>query len=46
MRKDITTLNVNVGRDFDPDIVTDLIAVEKGMPCPECETPAQQHARH
>lgn len=32
-------LNVNVGRDFDPDIVTDLIAVEKGMPCPECETP-------
>lgn len=31
-------LNVNVGRDFDPDIVTDLIAVEKGMPCPECET--------
>ena len=31
-------LNVNAGRDFDPDIVTDLIAVEKGMPCPECET--------
>ena len=32
-------LNVNTGRDFDPDIVTDLVAVEKGMPCPECETP-------
>ena len=32
-------LNVNAGRDFEPDIVTDLIAVEKGMPCPECETP-------
>ncbi len=32
-------LNVNVGRDFDPDIVTDLIAVEKGMPCPVCEAP-------
>ena len=32
-------LNVNVGRDFDPDIVTDLIAVEKGMPCPECGAP-------
>ena len=31
-------LNVNAGRDFDPDIATDLIAVEKGMPCPECET--------
>lgn len=31
-------LNVNVRRDFEPDIVTDLIAVEKGMPCPECET--------
>ncbi len=32
-------LNVNVGRDFNPDIVTDLIAVEKGMPCPECGAP-------
>ena len=32
-------LNVNVGRDFDPNIVTDLIAVEKGMPCPECGAP-------
>ena len=32
-------LNVNVGRDFEPDIVTDLIAVEKGMPCPECGAP-------
>ncbi len=31
-------LNVNAGRDFEPDIVTDLIAVEQGMPCPECET--------
>ena len=30
-------LNVNAGRDFEPDIVTDLIAVEQGMPCPECE---------
>ena len=28
--------NVNVGRDFEPDIVTDLIAVEEGMACPTC----------
>jgi len=29
---------VNVGRDFDADIVTDLVAVEEGMPCPNCNT--------
>lgn len=31
--------NVNAGRDFEPDIVTDLVAVEAGMPCPHCATP-------
>ena len=31
-------LNVNVGRDFEADIVTDLVAVEEGMPCPNCNT--------
>ncbi len=28
--------NVNAGRDFEPDIVTDLVAVEEGMACPMC----------
>jgi len=28
--------NVNAGRDFKPDIVTDLVAVEEGMGCPTC----------
>jgi prolyl-tRNA synthetase len=28
--------NVNAGRDYTPDIVTDLVAVEAGMPCPKC----------
>ena len=28
--------NVNAGRDFEPDLVTDLVAVEAGMPCPHC----------
>ena len=31
-------LNVNVGRDFEADVVTDLVAVEEGMPCPNCST--------
>ena len=28
--------NVNAGRDFEPNIVTDLVAVEAGMGCPHC----------
>ena len=28
--------NVNAGRDYEPAIVTDLVAVEEGMPCPKC----------
>ncbi|MDA0745554.1 MAG: proline--tRNA ligase [bacterium] len=33
---DFHYLNVNVGRDFEADVVTDLIAVEEGMPCVSC----------
>ena len=31
--------NVNAGRDFTPDIVKDLVAVEEGMACPACGAP-------
>ena len=30
--------NTNAGRDYEADIVTDLVAVEEGMGCPTCET--------
>ncbi len=32
-------LNVNAGRDFQPDVVTDLIAVEDDMSCATCGAP-------
>tara|TARA_B100001123_G_scaffold451139_2_gene627333 strand:+ start:33921 stop:35636 length:1716 start_codon:yes stop_codon:yes gene_type:complete len=32
-------LNVNVGRDYEADLVTDLVAVEEGMPCVACGSP-------
>ena len=32
-------LNVNAGRDFKPDVVADLVAVQEGMPCPRCGRP-------
>ena len=31
-------LNVNIGRDFEADITTDLVAVSEGMACPNCST--------
>jgi prolyl-tRNA synthetase len=31
--------NVNVGRDFTPDLVTDLINARAGDPCPTCGKP-------
>jgi prolyl-tRNA synthetase len=31
--------NVNVGRDFKPDVVTDLINARAGDPCPTCGQP-------
>jgi prolyl-tRNA synthetase len=31
--------NVNVGRDFAPDIVTDLTNAQDGDPCPTCGSP-------
>jgi prolyl-tRNA synthetase len=32
-------LNVNVGRDFDPDLVTDIANAREGDPCPQCGAP-------
>lgn len=31
--------NVNVGRDFVPDMVADIVAVEAGQPCVDCGAP-------
>jgi len=32
-------LNVNVGRDFTPDLVADITNARAGDPCPNCEAP-------
>jgi prolyl-tRNA synthetase len=32
-------LNVNVGRDFTPDLVTDITNARAGDPCPQCGRP-------
>ncbi|MQC26672.1 MAG: proline--tRNA ligase [Chloroflexi bacterium] len=31
--------NVNYGRDFEADIVADIVAAEEGFACPECGSP-------
>ena len=33
--------NVNVGRDFQPDLVTDIANVREGDPCPQCGMPVK-----
>ena len=33
--------NVNVGRDFKPDIIADIAAAEAGDACPQCGAPLQ-----
>jgi prolyl-tRNA synthetase len=33
--------NVNYGRDYEADIVTDLVAVEEGFACPNCGAPVR-----
>ena len=32
-------LNINIGRDFQADIVGDIAAVYEGAPCPDCQSP-------
>ena len=36
-RKDVHYRNVNVGRDFTPDVVTDIVNVRAGDACPQCD---------
>ena len=33
--------NVNVGRDFTPDVTTDIASVREGDPCPQCAEPVR-----
>jgi len=33
--------NVNVGRDFTPDVIADIASVREGDPCPECGAPVR-----
>jgi prolyl-tRNA synthetase len=42
-REGYHTRNVNYGRDFTADIVTDIAAAEAGHPCPECGKPLEAH---
>ena len=37
------TRNVNHGRDFTADVVTDIASAEAGYPCPECGKPLEAH---
>ncbi|MBK5253569.1 MAG: proline--tRNA ligase [Peptostreptococcaceae bacterium] len=42
--KDHHMINVNYGRDYEGDIVTDIKTLKEGDPCPECGKPVK-HAR-
>ena len=35
-------LNVNLGRDYEPDYVADVLMVESGDPCPSCGTALEE----
>jgi prolyl-tRNA synthetase len=37
------TRNVNHGRDFTAEVVTDIAAAEAGFPCPDCAKPLESH---
>jgi len=38
-KKNVHLVNVNAGRDFKPDLVTDIRLVKAGDPCPSCGLP-------
>jgi prolyl-tRNA synthetase len=35
-------LNVNLGRDYEPDFIADIAMAEAGTPCPVCGTPLEE----
>jgi prolyl-tRNA synthetase len=41
-KPDVHLRNVNYGRDWQADIVTDISLARKGDPCPKCDTPLDQ----
>lgn len=43
-REDYHAINVNYGRDYTADIITDLKVLQEGDPCPVCGAPVK-HAR-
>ena len=43
-REDYHAINVNYGRDYTADIITDLKVLKEGDPCPVCGAPVK-HAR-
>lgn len=40
-RPNVHLRNVNVGRDFTPDVTTDIANVRESDPCPECGAPVR-----
>lgn len=40
-KEDYHMLNVNYGRDYEADIVTDIKVLQEGAPCPVCGQPIQ-----
>jgi prolyl-tRNA synthetase len=40
-REGFHVLNVNVGRDFTPDLVTEIANAREGDPCPQCGKPVK-----
>ena len=43
-RRAIHLLNVNCGRDYQPDIVADIVAARDGDACPSCGNPLHRRA--
>jgi prolyl-tRNA synthetase len=42
-KKDFHLKNVNLGRDYKPDLVGDIRNIRAGDPCPKCDTPIVFH---
>lgn len=42
-QKDLHLKNVNIDRDFKPDVIKDIHLVREGDPCPKCKTPLKMY---